>query len=80
MQHVYLGILAVFGSIVLFSLALFTEFYTRSSVDRANTLANEASRFVVGDSFAIVNGGFSYDDSARVFGVALPETVRNPMP
>jgi PrtD family type I secretion system ABC transporter len=46
MQHVYLGIIAVFGSAVLFSLALFTEFYTRSSVHRTNALANEASRFV----------------------------------
>ncbi len=46
MQHAYLGILAVFGSVLLFSLALFTEFYTHSSVDRTNALANEASRIV----------------------------------
>jgi ATP-binding cassette subfamily C protein/ATP-binding cassette subfamily C protein EexD len=46
MQHAYLGILAVFGSALLFSLALFTEFYTHSSVDRTNALANEASRIV----------------------------------
>ena len=30
----------------MFSLALLTEFYTRSSVERTNALANEASRFV----------------------------------
>jgi len=46
MQHAYLGILAVFGSVLLFSLALFTELYTHSSVDRTNALANEASRIV----------------------------------
>jgi PrtD family type I secretion system ABC transporter len=46
MQHLYLGVIAVIGSAVLFSLALFTEFYTRSSVERTNTAANEASRFV----------------------------------
>ncbi|MGJ4889639.1 type I secretion system permease/ATPase [Bradyrhizobium sp. HKCCYLR20261] len=46
LQHAYLGILSLFGAIVLFSLALFTEFYTRSSVERTNALANEASRFV----------------------------------
>jgi len=46
MQHLYLGIVALIGSVVLFSLALFTEFFTRVSVDRTNTLANEANRFV----------------------------------
>src|SRR5205823_10210956 len=46
MQHRYLGIVALIGSIVLFSLALFTEFFTRVSVDRTNALANEASKFV----------------------------------
>jgi ATP-binding cassette subfamily C protein/ATP-binding cassette subfamily C protein EexD len=46
MQHLYLGIVALIGSVVLFSLALFTEFFTRLSVDRTNTLANEANRFV----------------------------------
>jgi len=46
MQHPYLGIVALLGSIVLFSLALCTEFFTRISVDRTNALANEASRFV----------------------------------
>jgi PrtD family type I secretion system ABC transporter len=45
MQHIYLGFVALIGSIVLFSLALFTEFFTRNSVERANALANEASRF-----------------------------------
>src|SRR6201993_254667 len=45
-QHFYLGVLALVGSIVLFSLALLTEFATRVSVDRANALSNEASRFV----------------------------------
>jgi ABC-type protease/lipase transport system fused ATPase/permease subunit len=34
MQHLYLGIVALIGSVVLFSLALFTEFFTRISVDR----------------------------------------------
>jgi PrtD family type I secretion system ABC transporter len=46
MQHLYLGIVALIGSVVLFSLALFTEFFTRISVDRTNTLANEANRFI----------------------------------
>jgi PrtD family type I secretion system ABC transporter len=46
MQHLYLGIVALIGSVVLFSLAMFTEFFTRVSVDRTNTLANEANRFV----------------------------------
>lgn len=46
MQHLYLGIVALIGSVVLFSLALFTEFFTRVSVDRTNSLANEANRFV----------------------------------
>jgi ATP-binding cassette subfamily C protein/ATP-binding cassette subfamily C protein EexD len=46
MQHIYLGFVALVGSIVLFSLALFTEFFTRHSVDRTNVLSNEASRFV----------------------------------
>ncbi|WP_315720388.1 MULTISPECIES: type I secretion system permease/ATPase [unclassified Bradyrhizobium] len=46
LQHAYLGILSLLGAIVLFSLALFTEFYTRASVERTNALANEASRFV----------------------------------
>lgn len=46
MQHLYLGIVALIGSVVLFSLALFTEFFTRASVDRTNALANEASKFV----------------------------------
>lgn len=46
MQHLYLGIVALIGSVVLFSLALFTELFTRVSVDRTNTLANEANRFV----------------------------------
>src|SRR5947209_423789 len=36
MQHTYLGFVALIGSIVLFSLALFTEFFTRNSVERAN--------------------------------------------
>jgi PrtD family type I secretion system ABC transporter len=45
-QHFFLGIVALVGSIVLFSLALLTEFATRTSVDRANALSNEASRFV----------------------------------
>ena len=46
LQHAYLGILSLLGAVVLFSLALLTEFYTRSSVERTNALANEASRFV----------------------------------
>jgi PrtD family type I secretion system ABC transporter len=46
MQHVDLGVVALIGSVVLFSLALFTEFFTRASVDRTNALANEASKFV----------------------------------
>lgn len=46
MQHFFLGCVALVGSIVLFSLALFTEFFTRSSVERANSLANEANKFV----------------------------------
>ena len=46
MQHLYLGVVALIGSVVLFALALFTEFFTRLSVDRTNTLANEANRFV----------------------------------
>ncbi|MDU3039617.1 type I secretion system permease/ATPase [Bradyrhizobium sp.] len=46
LQHAYLGILSLLGAVVLFSLALLTEFCTRSSVERTNALANEASRFV----------------------------------
>jgi PrtD family type I secretion system ABC transporter len=46
MQHLYLGIVAMIGSAVLFSLALLTEFFTRVSVNRTNALANEASKFV----------------------------------
>lgn len=46
MQHLCLGCVALIGSIVLFSLALFTELFTRRSVDRTNALANEAARFV----------------------------------
>ena len=42
MQHLYLGIVALIGAIVLFSIALFTEFFTRVGVDRSNALANEA--------------------------------------
>jgi PrtD family type I secretion system ABC transporter len=45
MQHLYLGIVALIGATVLFSIALFTEFFTRVGVDRSNALANEASRF-----------------------------------
>ena len=46
LQHFFLGCLALIGAIVLFSLALLTEMFTRSSVDRTNALANEASKFV----------------------------------
>jgi PrtD family type I secretion system ABC transporter len=46
MQHLYLGIVALVGSVVLFSIALFTEYFTRNAVNRTNMLANEASRFV----------------------------------
>jgi ATP-binding cassette subfamily C protein/ATP-binding cassette subfamily C protein EexD len=46
MQHFLLGIIALIGALVLFSLALFTEFVTRRSVERTNALSNEAARFV----------------------------------
>jgi ATP-binding cassette subfamily C protein/ATP-binding cassette subfamily C protein EexD len=46
MQHFLLGIIALIGALVLFSLAMFTEFVTRRSVERTNVLSNEAARFV----------------------------------
>jgi PrtD family type I secretion system ABC transporter len=46
MQHAYLGCVALAGSVLLFALALFTECFTRSSVERTTALTNETSRFV----------------------------------
>jgi PrtD family type I secretion system ABC transporter len=45
LQHSLLGLVALCGGIILFLLALVTEFATRGCVDQTNRLANEASRF-----------------------------------
>src|SRR6202007_2551759 len=45
MQHFVLGTVALIGALVLFSLAVATELYTRSGVHEAGRLANEANRF-----------------------------------
>ena len=45
LQHALLGLVALSGAVILFVLALITEFATRGSVDQTNRLANEASRF-----------------------------------
>ncbi|MBA2402136.1 MAG: type I secretion system permease/ATPase, partial [Bradyrhizobium sp.] len=45
LQHFVLGMVALVGALVLFALAVFTEFYTRAGVNEAGRLANEANRF-----------------------------------
>jgi ATP-binding cassette subfamily C protein/ATP-binding cassette subfamily C protein EexD len=45
LQHFMLGIVALVGSVLLFSLAIITEVMTRASVNEASRLANEANRF-----------------------------------
>ncbi|MGH1573348.1 type I secretion system permease/ATPase [Methylobacterium sp. P31] len=46
LQHRFLGIIAVVGALVLFSLALVSEFATRAAFSRTSELAGEAQRFV----------------------------------
>jgi ATP-binding cassette subfamily C protein/ATP-binding cassette subfamily C protein EexD len=45
MQHFVLGTVALVGAFVLFGLAVATEVFTRSGVNEAGRLANEANRF-----------------------------------
>jgi PrtD family type I secretion system ABC transporter len=45
LQHFLLGMVALVGASLLFTLALITEFVTRVSVDQTNQLASEASKF-----------------------------------
>ena len=45
LQHVVLGAVALIGAVMLFGLALLTEFMTRAGVTEAGRLANEANRF-----------------------------------
>ncbi len=43
--HPVLGVVALVGALVLFSLALLTEYATKSSIEATNKLANKASGF-----------------------------------
>ena len=45
LQHFVLGTVALVGAFLLFGLAVVTEFYTRTGVNEAGRLANEANRF-----------------------------------